>query len=168
VRLTNPRRRRRTIAALATLAASAALVLGVPGGAQASDVTNSDNVSISTYSSSYADGTLVTVSASGLAASTSYTVGICEYYTYTTFGSAQIPACMLSSQVTATTNSSGVLTLTNYRMRTYGANAHAALQPGQPLAVDCDANLCEIVVSPTHGGGTGGSYRGDSLEFYVS
>lgn len=158
----------RLLTVLAATATAGALSLSTPA-AHASDISDADNVSLTPSSSGYVDGALVDIDQSGLAANTEYTVSICEWDTYTTFLIAQIPACIAgTSQVDVTTDGSGNLHVDDYELLAGGANAHAFLGPSQPANVDCDAHLCEVVVTPAHGGGSGGSYAGDSAEFNVS
>ena len=79
----------------------------------------------------------------------------------------KIPACGESNQVDTTSNASGVLTVTGFQLLASDTNAHASLL-GQPANINCSTKLCEVVITPTHGGGGSGSYAGDSAEFNVS
>ncbi|MBM7519164.1 hypothetical protein [Nocardioides nitrophenolicus] len=160
--------RRTPLRALSVLAATvAATAIGVSApAAHASDTSDADNVTLSPASSSYTDTQTVTVTQSGLAASTEYTVSVCEYTTYSFLLLAKIPACGATSQVDTTTSASGVLTVTGFQLLAQDDNAHDFLF-GQPARIDCAAKLCEVVITPTHSGSSG-SYAGDSAEFNVS
>lgn len=162
----NRRTTSRALALLAATAAAGALSVSAPA-AHASDTSDSDNVTLSPASSTYADLATVTVSQSGLAASTDYTVSVCEYTTYTFLPLVKIPACGESNQVDTTSNASGVLTVTGFQLLASDTNAHANLL-GQPANINCSTKLCEVVITPTHGGGGSGSYAGDSAELNVS
>ncbi|WP_377321341.1 hypothetical protein ACFJIY_19480 [Pimelobacter simplex] len=162
----NRRTTARALSLLAAGAAATALSVSAPA-AHASDTSDADNVTLSPASSSYADLATVTVTKTGLSASTDYTVSVCEYATYTFLPLVKIPACGESNQVDTTSNASGVVTVTGFQLLANDTNAHANLL-GQPGNINCSTKLCEVVITPTHGGGGSGTYAGDSAEFNVS
>lgn len=158
----------RLVRSAAAALGGAAVMLAVAQQAGASDILDQDNVTLSPVATTYANGTSLAITKTGLAASSSYTVGQCEYTTYTSTvaGGAKVPAC--TNQTTVSTNAAGTLSVASYALVKTGSNVHVILGGAQPASVNCGVKLCEIVVSPAHGGGSGGSFKGDSAEFKVS
>ena len=131
-----------------------------------------DTLTVAPASSSYLDGTTVTVSGSGLAPG-DYDLSVCEYTPYSTQVAPStfvpIPACGVTV-VPVTANSAGTFT-TSFTLDSDDLNAHRNIGGpfgGQPVNLDLDANVGEFILIPGHGAGFSGSQAADSAEFNVT
>lgn len=104
----------------------------------------------------YVDNTVVTASASGLTANSTYYVGVCETATYP----LGVPAC--GSFTSTTSSATGAISAT-VTVNVSASNSHAAV-PGQPADIDCSApGSCQVAVA-NH---TGRVFVDTSVPFYV-
>jgi hypothetical protein len=168
---------RRLLRTAALSGGAAALVAGAVAVAPSASALGSpyadlDTLTVTTASSSYADGTTVTVSGSGLAAG-DYDLSVCEYASYSTQVApgvfAPIPACGVTV-VPITVGGAGTFS-TSFTLDYDDTNAHAGIGGpgnGQPALLDLDANIGEFVLVAGHGAGFGGGQVADSAEFNVT
>jgi hypothetical protein len=154
-----------TLLAGAVAAAPSASALGSP-------YADLDTLTVAPASSSYTDGTTVTVSGSGLVPG-DYDLSVCEYTSYATQVApgtfAPIPACGVTV-VPVTASGAGTFT-TSFTLDSDDLNAHRNIGGpfgGQPVNLDLDANVGEFILIPGHGAGFSGSQAADSAEFNVT
>jgi len=170
---TTRKRRLRRAALIGAPLGGLALIAAVVGTASSASALGApypdlDNLALSAVSASYADGTTLTVSGTGITPG-DYELGECEYTSYDTTVApgvtVPIPACGVTT-VAVTVPASGSFS-TSFTLLAVDANAHAAISQDQPANIDLTANLGELDLIPVHTSGTPTPVA-DSAEFNVS